>query len=366
LVDLAKTYGGAEVRILTTAVGLQTAVAHCRVATLEGSALHARLQAEGIPCEVIRAGRASPRMLLVLRAIIRRGHYQIVDAHNVQSIFWSHLAARLDGAKGCVTTIHSDFGKEYPGFKGCLYECVLRLDRLTRPRYINVTDVLQAKATAQGLANRSSLISNAIPVPATPPAARNEALRAEWDFAPGDFVVGIVARLKPVKGHKYLIEALAQLADLPHVKLLILGEGPLRHDLEVQARDSAVAERVHFAGFREDIPRILPMLDCLCMASLSEALPFAILEGAANALPILATEVGGMATLLTDYKTARLVPAQNSLALSEGLRWMVNYPVAAHQMGLAAYDMVKQSFGVDKLIEKTLQVYDQVLSRTTL
>ena len=362
LVDLARTYGGAEVRVLTAAAALQSAVARCRVVTLDGSALHKRLLSEGLPCEVIHARRASVRVLLSIRNIIRRGHYQIIDAHNVQSIFWGHFAALLAGAKGRVATIHSDYDREYPGFKGKIYEGVLRLDRLTRPWYINVTDVLQAKSARQGLASRSILIPNAIPVPETPPSFRDPVLLAQWGIVPGDFVVGIVARLKPVKGHTYLIDALAQLTDLPNVKLVILGDGPLQAALETQARHRGVAGRVCFAGFREDVSQLLSSLDCVCMSSLSEALPYAILEAASNARPILATAVGGMATLLTDYKTARLVPPSNPTALADGIRWMVSHPSEAHQLGMAAYDMVKRSFSVDTMVEKTIQVYDRAFS----
>lgn len=361
LVDLAKTYGGAEVRVLTACQALQDRMVACRVATLNGSPLHARLDASGLPFELVKSPRGSPRLMLELCALIKRGRYQIVDAHNIQSILWGHLAAQLAGARGRVATIHSDFAKEYPGLKGRGYASVLWIDRALARQFINVTEVLQAKSRANGTSKRSSLILNAVPVPDTIPLEKNNTLRAEWGFTPRDFVVGIVARLKPVKGHTYLIDALAQLGDLPQIKLLILGDGPLRDELEAQAKQRGVANRVCFAGFREDIPRVLPSLDCVCMASLSEALPYAVLEAAAYARPILATAVGGMATLLTDYKTARLVPARDPAALADGLRWIITHPDEARQMGINAYQMAYDTCSVQTMIEKTLQVYDKAL-----
>jgi glycosyltransferase involved in cell wall biosynthesis len=246
--------------------------------------------------------------------------------------------------------------------KGMVYEGVLRLNRLMARQYITVTETLQAKAAAQGDGARSTLIHNAVPVPENPPTAKDPAMRADWGFAPGDFVAAIVARLKPVKGHQYLIDAMAQLGDLPHVKLLIVGDGPLRADLEKQAVAAGVADRVCFAGFRQDIPRVLPSVDALCMASLSEALPYAILEGASHARPILATAVGGMATLLEDRQTALLVPPQDSGALAGGLRWLATHPDEARAIGRAAYDLVRRSFSVEAMIKKTLQVYDRAIS----
>lgn len=361
LVDLAQGFGGAEVRVLTQARALQGRVANCRVAALAGSALHERLESENIPHELIGAGRADPRLALALRGVIRHGGYQIVDAHNVQSLLWGHLAALLAGARGRVATIHSDYGGEYSGLKGALYEGVLRFNRLMARQYITVTEVLQAKAQAQGAAARSTLIHNAVPVPEELPASKDPTLLAEWGFTPDDFVAVIVARLKPVKGHAYLIEALAQLDDLPRVKLLVVGDGPLRQELEAQAAQLGVADRVRFAGFRQDIPRVLGSVDCLCMASLSEGLPYAILEGASYARPILATAVGGMATLLQDGQTARLVPPRDPAALAEGLRWLATHPDEAQAIGRAAYEMVRRSFSVEAMIDQILDVYDRAL-----
>lgn len=361
LVDLAKSFGGAEVRVLTQARALQGRVEDCHVVTLAGSELHQRLQAEALPHYPITVGRASPRLLLTLRGLMRRGGFSVVDAHNVQSILWGHWAAWLAGVPGRVSTIHSDFGKEYTGWKGALYEGVLRLNRLVTRQYINVTEVLQAKSEVGGDGDRSTLIHNAVPVPETPPAETDRTLWPEWGFADGDFVVGIVARLKPVKGHTYLLEALARLDDLPHVKLVIVGDGPLRADLEAQAAALGITQRVHFAGFRQDIPQVMQALDVMCLASLSEALPYVVLEAASYARPLLVTSVGGLTTLLHDRETAVMVPAQDADALAAGIRWLAEHPAHAKQIGLAGYALVKRAFSVDVMIEQIIDVYDRTL-----
>lgn len=362
LVDLARSYGGAEVRVQTQAMALQTATAGCAVALLRHSPLHERLVRLNVPCHALESGRASPALISRLRTIIKQGGYDVVDAHNVQSIFWGHLAARLAGVRGCVATLHSDYGAEYPNLKGALYEGVLRLNRLMAREYITVTETLQAKLERQGLGGRATLIHNAVPIPPLPLPEPDQALRATWGAAPEDFVIGIIARLKPVKGHRYLLEALAQVCDLP-VRLIVIGDGPLRSELEAQAASRGIAERVHFAGFRDDVPRLLPSLDCVCMASLSEALPYAVLEAASYARPLLCTAVGGLATLLEDGVTARLVPAQDSAALAQGIRHLATQRDFAHQLGKNAYEMVAARFSQAAMLEKILQVYDRAISR---
>ncbi len=360
LIDLARSYGGAEVRVQTQAVALESATMGCAVAVLRGSPLHERLTKLGVPCEVLESGRGSPALSLKLRTIIKRGGYRVVDAHNVQSILWGHLAARLAGVRGCVATIHSDYGAEYPNLKGKLYEGVLRLNRLIARQYINVTETLQSKAERQGLGKRATLIHNAVPIPSLPLPEADHALRAAWGATPDDFVIGIVARLKPVKGHRYLLDAMAQVRDLP-VKLVVIGEGPLHAELTAQVQTLGIADRVHFAGFREDVLTLLPSLDCVCMASLSEALPYAVLEAASYARPLLCTAVGGLATLLQEGVTARLVPAQDSAALAEGIRSLVTDPQSARQLGINAYQMVAERFSQTVMLKKILQVYDKAI-----
>lgn len=361
LVDLAHAFGGAEVRVLTQARALQERVRVCRVAVMKDSPLHVRCEAEGLPCEILDLGRSNPALILALQDLITRRNYSVVDAHNVQSILWAHWAAALAGAPGRVATIHSDFGREYPGPKGWFYDGVLRLGRMVARQYITVTEVLQEQAIARGDAQRSTLIYNAVPVPPEPLQQVVHDQRATWECTDDDFVLAIIARLKPVKGHRYLFEAMASLSDLPRVKLLVVGEGPLLPELETQVAALGLQERVYFAGFQQDIPAILRNVDALCLPSLSEALPYVVLEAASYARPMLVSQVGGLATLLTDRQDALLVPPQDSQALANGIRWLVDNPEPARQLGLEAYDLVKRKFSVDTMIEQVLAVYDRAL-----
>ncbi len=361
LVDLAVAFGGAEVRVITQAKALQDRVAGCRVAALADSVLYGRLQAEGLPVEAVTVPRGSPAMLPALQRIIHAGGYQVVDAHNVQSILWGHLAAVVAGSRGRVATIHSDYGREYPGPKGLFYRSVLWLDRLLVRQFITVTDVLQASLESRGDGARSTLIYNAVPVPEVPLQGVAPALRSAWGFQAEDFVVAVIARLKPVKGHAVLLEAMARLADLPHVKLLVAGDGPLRPVLEAQAEALGISRRVHFSGFVEDIPAVLRAVDAVCLPSLSEALPYVVLEAASYARPLVVTRVGGMATLLKDGETARLVPPQNPVALADALHWLATHPAECRTLGLAAYALVREKFSVETMIEGVLGVYDRAV-----
>ncbi|MFZ4828322.1 MAG: glycosyltransferase [Phototrophicaceae bacterium] len=358
LVDLAKTFGGAEIRVLTQARALQDLCAGCDVVTLNGSMLHARLQHEGLPHQVVHNQRGNPATALELQQIMTKKGYHVVDAHNVQSILWGIPAAKLADVPNRIATIHSDFVAEYPGMKGRVYGGVLKGTRTMLTHTINVTEVLQEQAVARGQGNSSTLIPNAVPVPDSPTLTKQVTRADEWGFSADDFIVAIIGRLVAVKGHRYLLEAMAQLEDVPHVKLLIVGTGTLEQELKEQATQLGLGNRVHFAGFRQDILDILENVDMLCMASLSEALPYVILEAASRARAVVATRVGGLATLLEHEQTGLLVPAENPTALAEALRRLATHPTLRHDLALNLYTMVKERFSLERMMTQILSVYD--------
>jgi glycosyltransferase involved in cell wall biosynthesis len=363
LVDLATGFGGPETRVLSLATALQGRVARCAVAVLEGKPLHERLRSLGLPCEPISRRRSDPRLGIELALAIHRGRYQVMDAHNIQSIFWGHLAAVLAGARGRVTTVHSDYRQEYRGLRRAFYPAVFSAVRPIARHFVHVTDQLQQSAEARGDGVRSTLIHNSVPVADSPDAATDVALRSEWRWPASAFIVASVGRLFPVKGHAYLIDAMAELADLAHVRLLIVGDGPLRGDLEQQVAQARLSERIRFLGFRHDISRILGAIDCVCLPSLWELLPYAALEAAACARPIVATNVGGVTQLLQHETSGLLVPPRDPHALADAIRMLVEHPDRARRLGRAAYDLVRRSFSTEAMVAKTLDAYESALRR---
>ena len=142
------------------------------------------------------------------------------------------------------------------------------------------------------------------------------------------------------------------------MKLLVVGTGALEQELKAQATQLKLDRRVHFLGFRQDILDILENVDLLCMASLSEALPYVILEAASRARAVVATQVGGLATLLEHERTALLVPAEHPTELAQALRRVASDPTLKEQLALNLYEMVKQRFSLERMMSQILSVYD--------
>jgi glycosyltransferase involved in cell wall biosynthesis len=153
---------------------------------------------------------------------------------------------------------------------------------------------------------------------------------AEFGLPPGHRSILSVGRLDPQKGVMVLLDAFTAVArELPDVHLILVGEGPLRPEIERFVSSHALADRVHLAGFRDDVPSLMKAGDCFVLASLWEGMPNVLLEALAAGLPVVGTAVEGVAELLADGERGRIVPPNDAGALSRALRETLTPPVAA-------------------------------------
>jgi glycosyltransferase involved in cell wall biosynthesis len=363
IIDLAKHFGGADVRVLELARSLQGNYRYA-VATLAGSPLQQRLEAEHLQVLPVPFSRGDPRVLFYLRHLLRAHKFTVLDAHNPQSQFWGALAARIHPTT-LVATVHSSYRAEHSASpKGQAYEHVLRLNKLCGAQFIAVSESVHKYLHNLGVPeSRLRLIHNSLRAPQSVLSRRNHPLLQSLGWDDSMYVLITVARLEPVKGLTYLIEALRQAVSAhAHIRCLVVGDGRSRAELEKQAHESGLRDHVHFAGFRTDIADLLSASDAFCLASLTEGLPFALLEACLQQLPLLVTEVGGMATLLTHEETAFLVPPADPAALAAGIRWLVEQPQAATMTGQAAYRLCQQRFSPEEMMSKTMEIYQPASS----
>jgi glycosyltransferase involved in cell wall biosynthesis len=174
-------------------------------------------------------------------------------------------------------------------------------------------------------------------------------------------VVGVVGRLEAQKGHTYLLDAWPDVRrDFPGARLLVVGDGALRAELEARALGPGLHGSVTFTGFRADVPRVLAALDVLVLPSLYEGMPLTVIEASAMGLPVVATAVDGTPEVVRDGETGRLVPPARPAALADALRALLADPARARAMGRAGRAHVLARFDLDTQVEATARVYRRV------
>ncbi len=188
--------------------------------------------------------------------------------------------------------------------------------------------------------------------------AKRTALGASEDA----LLIGSVGRLAEQKGYRYLLEAApAVLQRFPAARFLIVGEGPLRAELEAQAQALGISTQVIFAGGRGDIEELLPCLDLFVSPSLWEGLPAVILESMAAKVPVLATAIPGTQEIIAHGRNGWLVPPANPVALSQAILDLLADEDTRATLIQGGYETV-QNFSMEKMAARYAVLYEKLCS----
>ena len=178
--------------------------------------------------------------------------------------------------------------------------------------------------------------------------------------------ITFIGRMDKQKGVEYLIDAFCQVAkDHPVAKLTLVGDGPIKRELEEQVGRCGLSEKVNFTGFVEDIREYYYHTDILVLPSLAEGMSNVLLEGMACALPIITTAIGGNVDLIDDNETGLLIPPKNAAALKEAIMTLLNNKVFCEKLGRNARKRVEEIYCLDKIIGKYKKLYHKLKSETT-
>ncbi len=180
----------------------------------------------------------------------------------------------------------------------------------------------------------------------------------------GTRLIGAVGRLYPEKGYAHLIEAVALLRDSGYgVRCVILGEGPQAGELQELIERLGVGEQVQLLGRRDDVDRVVRELDVAVLCSIREGSPLAMLEYMAAGAPIVATAVGGVPELIDDGVHGLLVAGADPQALRDGIARLLDDRALAERLGAAARARRAAEFGLDGLMRRVEELYDELLAR---
>jgi L-malate glycosyltransferase len=177
------------------------------------------------------------------------------------------------------------------------------------------------------------------------------------------FVVAVVANFIPYKGHRFFLEAWAQIAArAPGAVALLIGDGPARREIEARVHALRLDGSVRFLGSRPDVPDILGTVDILVHPSLEEGFSNAILEAMGARKPVVATAVGGNPEAVVHGETGLLVPPGDGRALAEAILWLLERPAQAVAFGQAGRQRVVERFELSRMVRCYESVYDRLLA----
>lgn len=189
------------------------------------------------------------------------------------------------------------------------------------------------------------------------------------DISEDALVFGTVGRLAPTKGQMHLIEAFAEVKKaIPNARLVIVGTGQLKEELEKRAAGLSVADSVIFTGYRSDVPQILRAFDCFVLPSIAEGMPGALLEAMSASLPCIASAVGGIPEVLTDSLglLGLLVKPRDTIGLKEAMLRCANMSKEDRMaMGKCARDHVEKFHHHNQYAQRLKQLYSEELAKAT-
>ena len=227
---------------------------------------------------------------------------------------------------------------------------------------VAISEEVRRRMLAAGVrAERVRVIHSAVEPPAgLPGAAGRAAARARFGVG-GELAIGIVAALETRKGHDVLLHALARLRrDGIAMCCLVCGDGSRRAQLESLAQGLGIADAVRFLGEQRQVADVLAALDVFVLPSRHEGLGVAILEAMAMALPVVASDVGGIPEIVDAGRTGVLVPPEDAAALASAIAALDRDRALAHQMGAAGRARVLAEFSMEVMADRYERLYEWV------
>ncbi len=180
-------------------------------------------------------------------------------------------------------------------------------------------------------------------------------------------VVGLVGRLAPEKGvDVFLTAAERVLSQRKDVKFVVAGDGPDRTELESLIDKLGIRAGVTMLGRCDDMPSFYASLDIMVSSSRHEGLPIAILEGMASRLPLIATPVGAIPTVIKDGLTGALVPAENPELLAMAIMDLLRDSIKREKLGGAARRLIEADFSAARMAADYLRVYEDAVAASEI
>ena len=304
-----------------------------------------------------------------LESILREQKPGLVHTHSGKAGILGRIAARRAGVPVIIHHIH---GPSFGNFQGALANLVFTAAEKYAAR---VTDHFFCSAAAMtrlylaagiGRPEMYTRIFSGFPLAPFLHAANDLVLREQLGLAPNHFVIGKIGRIFRLKGHADLLAAFAKIhTQAPQARLLFVGDGALRGEMESQARALGLAGKVVFAGLvpPADVARYVGIMDCVAHLSHREALSRALPQALAAGKPVVAYDFDGADEVCLENQTGCLVRTGDVDTAANRLLQLANSHALCEQFGRTGQAFVRENFSVEKMVDDQYNVYLKLLSR---
>ena len=359
--------GGAKTHVLSLLQNLNKTITAQLVCFRDGPFAE-EARAMGIPT-MICGGNNIPHLRRELAAYIRQGGYQLIHCHGSRANMIGALLRKPTGLP-VVSTVHSDYKLDYMGrpFARLTFGAINAWALRHLDYRIGVSDAMVDLLIDRGFPpDRFYAIYNGIDfTPAPSQGDRLAYLRGLGaDVEENSVVVGIAARLNPVKDMSTLIQGFAEgHKSCPRLRLVIAGDGEERQKLEDLAKELGVEKAVTFAGWISGgMDRFYSALDINALTSLSETFPYALTEGTRFHLATVATAVGGIPYLIDQDVNGYLFTPGDWQTLGRYLAALGNGDALRREMGEKLYEKASAKFSIQSTVDTQLHIYEEIIRR---
>lgn len=311
-----------------------------------------------------------PIVLLKLIKLLKKKRYDIVHTHTTKAGILGRIAAYISGVPVIVHGLHGSTFKAFDS--GLLNWLLFFFERLTggfTDAYISVSKVLSEKYIERGIGKKENYhtVYSGMKLSKFYHARDKINYKEKYEelgINAGEFLIGNVARLETRKGHKFLIDAFKNVVeerkDCP-LKLLIIGEGNKRKNLESYVRELNLESKVVFSGYREDVEELMAMMDLFVLTSLREGLPRVLVQAAAVGMPSIAFNVDGVPEIVKDNHNGFLIRTKDVEQLANRIEKYIDNKELILLHGRNGRELVKGKWSIEDMVGKIDEIYQDLV-----
>jgi glycosyltransferase involved in cell wall biosynthesis len=360
--------GGGQMHVLLLAKYLREADFDVEIATeAKGWLVDEALSLNIVVHQIVISNQFTWQSFQHIRQLLQNGQFDVLHTHGGTAGFWVRLVAA--GLNRQHIIVHTYHGLHYlnileePGqtikqaIKRSIFKLIDRLLLNYTDRIICVCRSDYDKAIAAGVAtiDQTSIVYNGIELAKFSIPLDQATARQLFNLDPNEFIFGNVGRLHEQKGHKFLLQAMAQMTN--QSRLMIVGDGRLREQLMILAAELKISDRVLFLGARADINEFLSAINVFIMPSLWEGQPIALLEALAIGKPCIASSVDGIPEIITDGINGYLVSPKDVETLAKAMDLAIEQPELLQTLSRCSPKTISPKFLAQNMAMEIASIY---------